>query len=72
MGQHTDVHLIDDLDGSDADLTCTFGLDGVTYEIELTEANYQRLQDTFAPYVDAGRRAPAARRWRRKFKQQRA
>ena len=58
--------LVDDLDGSQASGTVTFGLDGRTYEIDLSEANAAKLRDTFATYSAAARhiggraRRPAA------------
>lgn len=39
MAQKTVVILSDDLDGSDANETITFGLDGSEYEIDLNEAH---------------------------------
>ncbi|GAA1851466.1 Lsr2 family protein [Microbacterium koreense] len=54
------VHqLIDDLDGTVLDVgegeTVLFSLDGVAYEIDLTDANAARLRDALAPFVTAGR-----------------
>lgn len=49
--------LQDDLDGGSADETVTFGLDGRSYEIDLTTKNADKLRKTLAPYVAAGRRA---------------
>jgi hypothetical protein len=55
------THYIDDLDGSDADGTVRFGLDG--YEIDLNAEHAQKLRDTLARYVSAARRtAGGARR----------
>ena len=34
MAQKTQVILIDDIDGSEATQSVTFGLDGATYEID--------------------------------------
>ena len=51
--------LIDDIDGSelvDAGETVTFGLDGVTYEIDLSDENALALRAAIARYVEAGRR----------------
>jgi Lsr2 len=54
---------IDDLDGSDADGTVRFGLDGTGYEIDLNAEHAQKLRDTLARYVSAARRtAGGARR----------
>lgn len=58
MAQQVLVQLVDDLDGTHSEdvTTVLFGLDGVTYEIDLTEANADRLRGTLSVYVDAGRR----------------
>jgi hypothetical protein len=58
MAQKTVVSLIDDLDGeSEADETVEYGIDGVTYEIDLTKENAEALREIFAPYVAAARRS---------------
>lgn len=59
MAQRVHVVLEDDLDGSGADETVTFGLDGVNYEIDLSTKNAARLRDSLAKYVGAARRTPA-------------
>jgi hypothetical protein len=58
MAQKVLVQLVDDLDGTTSDTVSTvqFGLDGVTYEIDLTDSNADRLRDVFADYVNSGRR----------------
>ena len=61
MAQRVNIVLEDDLDGSPADETVTFALDGVTYEIDLTTANATALRDALAPYVGHGRRAAGRR-----------
>ncbi len=61
MAQRVQVILEDDLDQSPADETVTFGLDGVTYEIDLNEANAAKLRDAFAPYVGVARRVSGRR-----------
>src|SRR3954467_9459173 len=48
--------LVDDLDGSTADRTVTFGWDGVTFEIDLSKKNIAALDGALKPYVSAGRR----------------
>lgn len=54
------VHqLIDDIDGTVIDIgageTILFSLDGVAYEVDLTEPNASALRDAFAPYIAAAR-----------------
>lgn len=66
MAQRVKIELIDDLDNSaEATETVTFGLDGVTYEIDLNDANAAALRDALAVYVGAGRRVAGSRRGRR-------
>lgn len=58
MAQQVIVELVDDLDGTTSDdiSTVSFGLDGATYEIDLTEANAQTLRTTLEQFVGAARR----------------
>ncbi|MEU1972821.1 Lsr2 family protein [Microbacterium sp. NPDC019599] len=60
------VHqLVDDLDGTVLEVgegeTVLFSLDGVAYEIDLTDANAAALRDAVAAYVGAARRVTAGR-----------
>lgn len=52
----------DDLDGSAGAETVTFGVDGVTYEIDLSKKNRAKLEKAFAPYIERGRRVRRQRR----------
>lgn len=67
MAQKTTVTLIDDLDGSEAEETLGFGLDGVTYEIDLSADNARTLRNALGDYVEHARRQgrTSARRGRR-------
>ena len=56
MAQKVQVLLVDDVDGGTADETVTFGLDGVTYEIDLASQNAAKLRDALAPWVGNGRK----------------
>lgn len=56
MAQKVLIQLIDDIDGSEAKETVKFGLDGVNYEIDLSEANAARLRDDLASWVGAARK----------------
>ena len=62
MAQRVNVILVDDLDGSDAVETVTFGLDGVDYEIDLNEGHARELRDALSLYVGHGRRTGGRRR----------
>ena len=57
MAQRVNVVLVDDLDGSDAAETVSFGLDGVNYDIDLSTKNAGKLRDALAVYVGHARRA---------------
>ena len=59
MAQKVQVLLVDDVDGGTADETVTFGLDGVTYEIDLTSAHAAELRDAFAHWVGHARKVGA-------------
>ncbi len=52
------VVVTDDLDGSANAETVSFGIDGVSYEIDLNAKNRGRLDKALAAYVGAGRRVP--------------
>jgi hypothetical protein len=60
MAQKVQVLLVDDLDGSEATETVTFGLDGVAYEIDLSSGNAGRLREELAHYVEHARKAAGA------------
>jgi len=61
MAQKVHIVLVDDLDGSDAEETVTFGLDGATYEIDLNSTNAAKLRDAVTPYVGHARRVGGRR-----------
>lgn len=48
--------LIDDLDGTEAAETVTFGLDGTSYEIDLSAKNAAAFRKALNRYVKAARR----------------
>ena len=54
MAQKMQTLSIDDLDGSAAEGTVRFGLDGTEYEIDLNAGHAQQLRDTLAAYMRAG------------------
>ena len=57
MAQKVQTLFIDDLDGSEAEGTVRFGLDGVHYEIDLNQVHAKELRDTVALYTGAARKA---------------
>ena len=56
MARKTQVLLVDDIDGSDATNTVTFGLDGVSYEIDLNEDNTRQLRSEMEKWTALARR----------------
>lgn len=65
MAKKVTVTLVDDFDGEGpADETVEFSIDGVSYEIDLSVKNAQKLRNEFKPWVDAGRRVGGRRRGR--------
>ncbi|TMR24444.1 Lsr2 family protein [Nonomuraea turkmeniaca] len=47
--------FIDDIDGTEAERTTTFALDGTSYEIDLSGQNREKLEKALAPFINAGR-----------------
>ena len=62
MAKNVQVVVSDDLDGSDGAETVSFGFEGVTYEIDLSEKNRAKFEKAFEPYLQAGRRISRSRR----------
>ena len=62
MAQKVTVSLVDDLDGSEAEETVEFGLDGAFYEIDLSEENAERLRDALSEFVEHARRSGGRKR----------
>lgn len=56
MAQKVSVQLVDDVDGSTAESTVEFGLDGVSYAIDLSAENAAELRDGLATYLATARR----------------
>ena len=62
MAQKVQTLFVDDLDGSEAEGTVRFGLDGTEYEIDLNAKHARQLRDALARYAAAGRRLGASAR----------
>ena len=60
MAKRVTVELIDDLTGQPGATTVTFGLDGISYEIDLVDE--VPLRNAFGPWVSAARRVGGTRR----------
>jgi hypothetical protein len=64
MARKVEVHLIDDLDGSAAEESVKFALDGMNYEIDLSKKNASKLRHALDTYIKAAQkvgRAPSHR-----------
>ena len=57
MAQRVEVILEDDIDGSPADETVRFALNGTQYEIDLSSDHAQTLRGTLGRYVEHARKA---------------
>lgn len=57
MAQRVQVLLVDDLDGGEAAETVSFALDGVSYEIDLSESNAEKLRAALSKWVGHARRS---------------
>jgi hypothetical protein len=62
VAQKIQTLFIDDLDGSSAEGTVRFGLDGAEYEIDLNAGHAKELREVLGRYVDAGRRVGGSAR----------
>ena len=62
MAQKIQTLFIDDIDGSEAEGTVRFALDGAEYEIDLSAKNAAALRKALAKYIDSGRRTSSASR----------
>ena len=62
MAQRTQILYVDDIDGSQAEGTVRFGLDGTDYEIDLSKKHADQFARQVAPYIAAARKVSSARR----------
>jgi hypothetical protein len=58
------TRMEDDVDGSEAAETVVLGLDGATWEIDLSEQNAKKLRDDLSGYVSKARKVGGRRRTR--------
>jgi hypothetical protein len=56
MARTVQVQLLDDIDGSEADETLSFALDGTNYEIDLSTKHAEKLRASLAKFVAKSRR----------------
>ena len=62
MAQRVNVVLVDDIDGNDAVETVGFALDGVDYEIDVSEGHAAELRNALSLYIGHARRTGGRRR----------
>jgi hypothetical protein len=62
VAQKVQTLVIDDIDGSAAEGTVRFELDGTKYEIDLNAEHAQQLRNALAAYVRAGRQVSGGSR----------
>ena len=62
MVQRTQILYVDDIDGSEAEGTVRFGLDGTEYEIDLNKKHSAQFAKAIRPYIDAARKVSSSRR----------
>ena len=62
MAQKIQTLFIDDIDGTEAEGTVRFGLDGAEYEIDLNAKHADALRKALAKYIDAARRSTGTAR----------
>jgi hypothetical protein len=62
MAQRTEVLLIDDLDGSEANETVNFAIDGTAYEIDLSTTHASELRQALQPYLGVARKVGGSTR----------
>lgn len=68
MAQRVHIVLEDDVDGSEAAETVSFGLDGVNYEIDLSADNAAKLRNDLAAWTGHARRIGGRKQTGRKAK----
>jgi hypothetical protein len=62
MAQTVSTVIVDDLDGSADARPVHFGLDNVSYEIDLSDVNLQGFDESLRAWVQHARRMPASGR----------
>lgn len=56
MAKKTYIELVDDIDGSTADETITFSIDGAHYEIDLSAENAEKIRAEIGEWAEKGTR----------------
>jgi Lsr2 len=61
VAQKITVEMTDDLDGSEADTTARFAVDGTAYEIDLSKKNAMKLRQDFGWCIEHARKSARGR-----------
>src|SRR5699024_7153282 len=61
MARETIINLIDDIDGSKADVTIKYSFEGSNYEIDLTDDHAEDFREHMQEWLDRSRRVGLAR-----------
>ena len=62
VAQKVMTSFVDDIDGSEAEGTIRFALDGAEYEIDLNAKHTAALRKVLGPYASAARKSAGSRR----------
>lgn len=62
MAQQIQTLFVDDIDGTEAEGTVRFGLDGTEYEIDLNAVHSSELRKSLERYITSARKAGGTRR----------
>ena len=68
MAQKVIRQFIDDIDGSQAERTFSFAVDGIHYEIDLSSDNIKEFNDAIAGFIESARKVKATGAVRRAHK----
>ena len=60
MAQKVIREFVDDIDGSEAERTFTFAVDGSHYEIDLSSQNIKEFHEAIAGFVESARKVKAS------------
>ena len=60
MAQKVIREFVDDIDGSEAERTFTFAVDGTDYEIDLSTQNIKEFHEAIAGFVESARKVKAS------------
>ena len=68
MAQKVIREFVDDIDGSEAERTFTFAVDGTHYEIDLSSDNIKEFHEAITGFVDSARKVTTSGPGRRAHK----